>query len=461
MEVNMTNVNIPDEQKIYELSLIWKEAEYNFAFWEWHVKSLDWDNAYKEALPTILQTKSLHEYYRELMKFVALLRDGHTRVWLPKELDESPQYTSKLPIITQLIKGQRVITNVNRTVADKVKQWSVIKKVDGLIMEDYAKKFIYPYIWHEKKDSADFWIDPFLRNGAEGSEVTLELEHEGITETVTLTRTKDDNDWFYNNTVSKSSENFNQTYQSDSHKIAMTDDNIAIITIDSMMNDNLPSEFYANFHILEKAKGYVIDVRNNGGGSSNNSDAVAAAFIEGDFVNQRSLHPIHIGAYKAWGRSMGFHNKTYEQVVAERGSSEWMEKTYKITNRQYYENTTSTSNDYNCPGVLTAPLVLLSSCNTASAAEDFLVELDCSNRATIVGSASFGSTGNPLTFNLESGGGFAICTRHNLYPDGREFINVGVKPHIPIEMTLDEYKNGVDSVMNKGLEVVRGLINRK
>ena len=25
--------NMTDEQKIFELSLIWKEAEYNFAFW--------------------------------------------------------------------------------------------------------------------------------------------------------------------------------------------------------------------------------------------------------------------------------------------------------------------------------------------------------------------------------------------------------------------------------------------
>ena len=238
----------------------------------------------------------------------------------------------------------------------------------------------------------------------------------------------------------------------------MTDDGIAVITIDTMMNNNLPDEFYSNFPLLEKAKGYIIDIRNNGGGNSTNSDAVAAAFIEGEFTNQRALHPIHIGAYKAWGRGMQFGDKTYEQVTAERGSSDWMEKTYKITHRQYYEDSTSTSNRYNCPGVLTAPLVVLTSPNTASAAEDFLIELDFNKRAVIVGSASFGSTGNPLTTELESVGGFQICTRHNIYPDGREFINVGVKPHILFEMALDDYKNGIDSVMNKGLEEVRNLI---
>ena len=457
----MSNDNTTDELKIFELSLIWKEAEYNFAFWEWLSDTLDWDKAYRAALSAILATTNLYEYYLELMKFAALLRDGHTRVWFPQSINDSPEYTSKLPIATHLIGGERVITNVKRIAADKVKRWSVIKKVDGLGMKEYAEKYIYPYIWHEKKDSADFWIDRFLSNGAAGSEAELVLEYEGATETVVLTRTKGDTDWFYNNTISKLNESPRQIYQSDSHRITMTEDDIAIISIDTMMNDKLPDEFYANLPLFEKARGYVIDVRNNGGGNSTNSDAVAAAFIEGEFTNQRSLHPIHIGAYKAWGRNMQFGDKTYEQVIAEHGASDWIEKTYKITKRRYYEDSTSTSNRNNCPGVLTAPLVVLTSPNTASAAEDFLIELDCNNRATIIGSASYGSTGNPLTFELESGGGFQICTRHNLYPDGREFINTGVKPHIPFEMTLDDYKNGVDSVMNKGLEVVRGLLTMR
>ncbi len=32
---------ISDEQKIYELSQIWKDAEYNFAFWD--KVHIDWD----------------------------------------------------------------------------------------------------------------------------------------------------------------------------------------------------------------------------------------------------------------------------------------------------------------------------------------------------------------------------------------------------------------------------------
>ena len=68
----MANDNISNELKIYELSFIWKEADYNFAFWEWLSGSLDWDKAYKTALHAVLQTKNLYEYYLELMKFISL-----------------------------------------------------------------------------------------------------------------------------------------------------------------------------------------------------------------------------------------------------------------------------------------------------------------------------------------------------------------------------------------------------
>jgi C-terminal processing protease CtpA/Prc len=314
----MINRNISNELKIYELSLIWREAEYNFAFWERLAGSLDWDKAYREALSAVLQTKNTYEYYLELKKFVSLLRDGHTGVWFPKEIEDSPDYTSKLPIRTQFIGGERVITNVKRSAADKVKRWSIIKKINGMDINEYAEKHIYPYIWHEKKDSADYWINLFLSDGPSGSSVELEFEYEGKTETAVLTRMKGDTDWFYTDSTPKPDENLREEYKSDSHRIAMTEDNIAVITIDTMDNNNLPNEFYANFPLLEKARGYIIDVRYNGGG-------------------------------------------------------------------------------------------------------------------------------------------FQICTMHCTYPDGREFINIGVKPHIPCEMTLNDYKNGVDSVLNKGLEVIRGM----
>ena len=44
-----------DALKIYELSKIWKEAAYNFAFWD--RVDIDWDEEYNKALARVLNTK--------------------------------------------------------------------------------------------------------------------------------------------------------------------------------------------------------------------------------------------------------------------------------------------------------------------------------------------------------------------------------------------------------------------
>jgi len=143
----------------------------------------------------------------------------------------------------------------------------------------------------------------------------------------------------------------------------------------------------------ENAAGYIIDVRENGGGNSNNGDRVSAVFIGENFTNQRALTRKH---------------KIFD----------YFERLYRIPRNKYYVESILTIkiSRLNIPGVLSAPLVVLSSSRTASAAENFLVNFDTTNRATIIGSASYGSTGQPIFINLKSGGRVRICTRWNTYP---------------------------------------------
>ena len=54
--------NIPDSLKIYELSRIWKEAAYNFAFWD--KVDIDWDAEYRKALERVRTTENTYDYYR-------------------------------------------------------------------------------------------------------------------------------------------------------------------------------------------------------------------------------------------------------------------------------------------------------------------------------------------------------------------------------------------------------------
>ena len=77
---------ISDELKIYELSRIWKDAEYNFAFWD--KVNIDWDAEYKKALPGVLATTDVYEYYRELARFINLLGTGNATIEFSVEWTE-------------------------------------------------------------------------------------------------------------------------------------------------------------------------------------------------------------------------------------------------------------------------------------------------------------------------------------------------------------------------------------
>src|SRR5256885_1632531 len=45
--------DLSPESKLYGLSLFWKEASYNFAYFD-HVPGLNWDKAYTEFIPQVL-----------------------------------------------------------------------------------------------------------------------------------------------------------------------------------------------------------------------------------------------------------------------------------------------------------------------------------------------------------------------------------------------------------------------
>lgn len=89
------------EERVYGLSLIWKEAEYNFPFWK-RLKGLDWDKAYREALPKVTAASDMREYYLELSRFISLLRDGLTPTCsFPMRYSGCGQ----LPVVLRMING--------------------------------------------------------------------------------------------------------------------------------------------------------------------------------------------------------------------------------------------------------------------------------------------------------------------------------------------------------------------
>jgi carboxyl-terminal processing protease len=189
-------------------------------------------------------------------------------------------------------------------------------------------------------------------------------------------------------------------------------------------------EFNGVFDKIRNSKCLVIDVRENTGGNTLNGYAIISRLIDKPLQGSKWRSPQYVSAFKSWGR-----------------------------NQKWYEGEISTVEPAEGKPSFLGPVVVLTSADTGSAAEDFLIPLHYAHRAKLVGERTAGTTGNPLVVPLPGGVIALICTKHDTYPDGKEFIGVGVIPDVEVHPTLQDVTAGRDVILEKGIEVAKSMVS--
>ena len=105
--------------KVYGLSKFWQDVNYNFVYLD-KVDRTMWDNRYRELIPIVQNTKNDYEYYRELQKFCALLKDGHTNVYFPKGIEQMNTMFGDYRLFTENIDGKAIIVRTNFSKKDEI-----------------------------------------------------------------------------------------------------------------------------------------------------------------------------------------------------------------------------------------------------------------------------------------------------------------------------------------------------
>jgi carboxyl-terminal processing protease len=437
--------NLSDAEKICGLAEFWKEASYNFAYFD-HTPDLDWDAAFREYVPKVIATKSTKEYYRVMMKFAALLKDGHTGVYPPKELMGPDQY-DRAPISARPIGRQVFVTNVEKRLLDTVPLGSEILAVDGIPTQTYLLEQVIPFVSssteHALWEAAVIGWAPLgfgLAVGEPGSEVIFSIrtsagekrnvrmtrdaekraaagQLEMMTEDSLMPKTLLDNRWLEQGVLYVALNSFGDGQ-----------------IVDRFKNQVVPE--------LAKAKGVILDIRRNGGGNTPYATAILDYFVDQPLRGPAWTTREHVATYKAWA-SIGDANYARYGKGAVWKENEYME--FKPSS---------------VPKFL-GPVVVLISCYTGSAAEDFVIFVDGLANFTTVGEPTWGSTGQPLMFQLTGGGGARICTKRNTYPDGRDFVGYGVQPKTPVARTLPALLGKEDQILAKGLEVLKKMLSAR
>ncbi|GAA4900112.1 S41 family peptidase [Ferrimonas pelagia] len=413
--------DLTQQEKLFGLSLLWKELSYNFPFFD-QVPDLDIDQAYQTFIPKVLATESTAEYYRELVKFVAQFDDGHTQVIPPRSYQR--QYRANVPIQLTAVQGQAIVTAVSGDLSEQLPLGAAITAVNGLALQSHLDKHILPYIAssasHVRQNMA-------IRSAFEGRpDTALEITFrtvEGETGSVSVTR-RHKLAWGTASVLQQPKRS------KDRLDFRMLDNDIGYLSLSTFRDKAIVDDFLAIFAELKTTQGLLIDLRFNGGGNSRHADEIIRYLADRNTTGRGWKSRIHSAAYKSWG--------VYGGQYAEYGQDNAWHQGKPST-------LTARSNNHIVPTyVLIGP-------GTASSSENFLIHASQLQHMTTIGENTFGSTGNPLIYDLPGGGKARIVSLRATFHDGREFVGSGIAPDIEIKPTLADLLAEEDVVLNEAI----------
>lgn len=434
------------EERIYTLSYLWKEAEYNFAFWAMRTE-IDWDAEYKKFLPLVINAESDLEYYLLLMRFYSLLRDGHTSVTPPPALFEG----RSVPFGVVPAEGKFLLSAVIKEKKELL--MSEITHIQGLPIKEYIEKYVYPFYWHELPESL------FACNDCIEASIMFNFD---VNEQISIVtsggkfsfKMSDTAETVWADTTVKYPEAFDEHFRSESLVISLTKDNIGVIEIFDFYHTEITEQFAKNIEFLKNCSGYIIDVRGNSGGMGDPPLKIARYFISGKYpVKSDQRTPSHSAKYHALEPYINRDNPDL--------SDPWQRKIYEVATHTYYEGLTENgeNNGYidfdECETALTAPALILTNHNTACAAESFVSYFKITGRAKTVGTTTFGSGAEAIIRDLPLGGKMWLATTCGKLLDGSEYVNVGIAPDVAVRKTAKDIAEGTDRVLIRALEILR------
>ena len=395
-------------ERVAAFTKLWSEVKYNFAFFD-QVPHLDWDQVLSEYIPAVMEDQTTGEFYRLMQRCLARLQDGHTKV-------KYAWRTGRPALLVRPVAGRAIIADHGLTeeiTKSELKRGDEITHVDGRSVQEILKQDIYPYVSESTPQGRDSEAYRVLLGGPEGTVVGVRVRSSsGSTRDLSLTRRSE----------------WKQRKQMPWLRIPKFEHKelaggIAYVSIRTFGTDKVVEQFNEVFEKIRASRGLIIDVRGNGGGSTINAYGIVSYLTDGPLEGSRWRTRKYMPAFRAWGQEEEWHEGEHDRV--EPGDSPYL-----------------------------GPLVVLIGPETVSAAEDFLIPLHHSGRATLVGERTAGTTGQPLIVRLPVAKAW-ICTKRDSYPDGREFVGVGVIPDVEVHATQQDIASGRDAVLERALEVIR------
>ena len=428
--------------RIADLSMLWKQASITFPYFD--QRNIDWDRAYREYLPKVIDATTDTDFHLLLAEFMNLLGDGHTDYLLPKSLQDEIGYlpftlrfTQDAYCIDATIPKYQACVGSRILSINGVPFINIIQEVKryGYHIGNYVSRYrlhqILPFLLKSTGNQAE------TSNGAFTFDL-LPSKQDNLSSKALLLPVV-----FQQINVGKLD-------------IRLYDD-ILYIKLDNFMYGRAVDEVRSAITQNSGIAGIIFDLRENIGGMTMHGAKIAELLIPGEFhgCRKRTRSMTGIGLASASQIIQWSDEEIESHIAAGYSTREEIEESKSFITNTHYDKYVDTYGSEDHTALFSGPCVILTSRHTVSAAEDFIAMFRTNQRATIIGTATCGTTGTPLMQKLSCGGWMRICSVGYRLMDGTEFIGCGINPDILCEISVDDFVNGYDYVLSKGLEYMR------
>lgn len=439
------------EERIFGLVTIYRAAKQHFAYFE-QVPELDWDQTFMDFLPAVEKEQNLLEYYQKLRRFTVLLQEGHTFVFLPDGINSTQM--GNLPLNLDYIEDQWVV--IERLPTEEILQQdippgTVIQTIEGVSATDYIEKEIFPFVPGGSFQGKSGLMNKF-RVFPATAPIQLRLRYpDGSIHSRSLHPTSENNRIKWKDLEHIKSWTWPWHHMQRWSTMTL-EDNILYVRYGtcSEVTENKFAELIKSMQ-LALPEAMILDLRGNTGGSTPTKTVkylISKPAKEFSFKTPCSISYVDARIQSARKKGLSADkivNEIFEDFPEYSPSWYLFSGSDIEPEKMHYDG----------------PLAILTDRMTASAAEDLVVMLQGNNRATVIGEPTHGSTGQPIFFDLPGGGKVQICTCFSMFPDGRSFVGVGVRPDVPVKRTIKGIAEGRDEVLDAALQVALDLIKKE
>ena len=126
----------------------------------------------------------------------------------------------------------------------------------------------------------------------------------------------------------------------------------------------------------------------------------------------------------------------------------------------YTEDKYGKREEYTCDGShqIDVPLVVLINGHSASASEILAGAIKDYKIGKLVGTTTFGKGIVQSVLSLSDGSAVKLTVSSYFTPNGNNIHEIGIEPDVEVEFDSEQYKNGVDNQLERGKEVLAGMM---